>query len=114
MNNNTTTIRSLYDAATGCWTGADWTHELIQDARDVRQDERPVYCDGSQQCDRCESAAESAQSAESLAARAMSAIHAGDVSRAQSLAVSAVALEADYGDAPTWGSWGRAVQAING
>jgi hypothetical protein len=101
------TIRSLYNAATGSWTGADWAHYVRRNGRDTA-----VECDGATKCETCRDAKDSAMEAEDLAKAAMEAVAAGDLAKAARLAGEARGVEDQWGDAPTWADWASAVAEL--
>ena len=107
-------LEAAYTAATGAWTGADWHHErrdaygVVYDALDPLD---PVYCDGRTACATCAAAAASAHAAEVAADFALSAAREGDWATAVVAAEAAVRIERQWGDAPTWGPFARAVAA---
>ena len=116
-------VKSLYEAARGGWTCADWAHNLRRDGHEVLGDgsrpsycdgePRPVLCDGQADCETCSEATADADAAETLAAAAMIAFGSGKIDAAKGLAVEAEALERAWGDSPTWGAWADAIKALH-
>lgn len=108
-------IKSLYDEATGRWSGAEWTHQLVTDG-DWRLGSKgdPVYCDGQfENCDTCAEAEEYASSAEEYAIDAMDALRRGDIDAAYEAARECRGCEDRFGDAPTWGPFADAIIAMH-
>jgi hypothetical protein len=116
-------IETDYATATNTWVTADWTHEHLGldgsgytlDGGDV------VYCDGGDgKCQTCVDAAESAALAEDIASSLMTDIRSwrdtGDLAEhtahIRCEAARVASIEREFGDAPTWGGWARAVAAL--
>ena len=104
-------IEAAYEAATGAWDSADWTHERLPRSRDEAG--YAVMCEGGdvEHCTACAEAEADAAEAERLAADAMTALRAGDVRSARQLATQVRSLERTWGDAPTWGAWESLIAA---
>lgn len=101
-------IRELYLNATGRWTDADWTHEIGQD-----DDGEPIYCDGdTEDCETCAEAKDAAADAEVHAAEALAALDRDDIAGAKASASLCLACEDQFGDAPTWGAFCRAIDEL--
>lgn len=94
-------IHAAYEAATGEWLGADWTHEAA-DGSD---------CDGGRPCEVCRAAERAAERAEMYAAAAVDAAERCDWAAAVDAAESAAGEERTWGDAPTWAPFVAAVRA---
>ena len=95
-----TTIETIYAAAAGEWTTADFTHEA-----DDCTYENASYCDGdNDECSTCKQAAADAEKAEGLAAQAMIDYRAGRLAEAADLAEKAASIESTWGDTATWGA----------
>lgn len=99
-------VEAAHAAATGTWTGADWTHELRRDGRDVYEDvdghDEAVYCSGESDCERCRDAERDAAGAEVEADEALEHAREGRWDEALGHAEEAARLEGEWGDSPTW------------
>lgn len=114
-------ILAAYEAATGGWTTADWTHEFIPpcDAPEhghyspcpacrkylvsLEPDAGPVLCEGGNSgCQVCLDAEEAAAAAEEAAAAALEAMKRGEWREACREVWKCAHLEGDFGDCRTW------------
>lgn len=125
------TIESAYAAATGVWTGWDWTMEIGCDGDEDTGEH--LYSDGGSAAQirhevhdpdlspayrraiagwlkYAASAEEDAEAAESYAGEALAFARAGDLARARQAAKSACGREAKYGAAPTWGPFLKSIE----
>src|ERR1035437_5811364 len=98
-------VQFAYDAATGNFSCADWTHDLKQDGVTLLTEDgygSPILCDGEEECDTCDKAKAAADAAEEFANEALDAAERGEWVEARDLAKKAAAKEEQFGDAPTW------------
>lgn len=98
-------VEEAYEAATGAWATADWTHE-----------NGAGYCEGNnpEGCPTCAAAKKDAEAAEEAALAALRLVRSGNWERAEVLAEDAYRAELAYGDAPVWGGFYRAIQKAQG
>jgi len=104
----TARVEAAYAAATGRWSGADWTHESS-----VGEDGTPVICDSAtcSTCATCAAAGADAAAAEGAARAALEAAREGDGAAACAAARAAYELERTWGDTPTWGTYYATIAA---
>lgn len=116
-------VESAFEVASGTWQGARPWHDLVNGGRKISEGERDhrppdqyvtdpedprfrqAYCDDSFDagCDTCDQGRSDAADAEEFGERALGAARAGRWEEAERLAEQAEALEAGWGDSPTWG-----------
>ncbi len=99
---------ALIRATLSTWSGADWTHTLRVDGRDVSRDGVLELCAGdgdtlSTRCERCVDAASDAAGCEDLARDAIEALGRGDLDWAADLLRTAADVEVEWDDFPIWG-----------
>lgn len=102
-------VVETYEMATGAWQDANWSH--YDDSFDCCGRCSACCNEGPHAgCSYCEQAARDAEEAERSAADAMAAAMEGQWDEAEDLASRASCLEKQYGDAPVWGPFFRAVR----
>lgn len=105
-------VRVAYANATGRWKDADWTHPLtVEGKRFTSPTGKEVFCVGGiADCDICSNAETDAGGAELAAEMALAHLEKGDLPAAQNAAAYAVWFEKQYGDAPVWRPFLRAIE----
>jgi hypothetical protein len=85
------------------WTGADFTHEYVNDGTKKWKGDEPEYCSGEQPgCLTCKQCEKDAKLAANYAKKAMQEAKRGQWENAISLAEEAVDIETEWGDAPSY------------
>jgi hypothetical protein len=106
-----TAVESAYAAATGEWTGLDWTTDeeiAVSDAEEGSEEETAAQAALDALTEEVES---DARAAEEEALAGLTAARGGRWDEAVKHAGRARYIEDQYGDAPVWGPFARAVEA---